>query len=99
MMDENDELKLTQAEMAYEDYVISLIAGKTAEQVDGIELTPEQAEKGGHYARNVRMFGRLDPEDFERNYLEEVVRNGPDAGEFEAEAEYRRKYGEDRPDA
>lgn len=41
------------------------------------------------------MFGRLDPDKLEQNYLEEVVKNGPDAHEFEAEMEYRKKYGED----
>jgi len=95
MLDEDDEMKLTRAETAYEDYVISLIAGKTAEQVDETEFTPEQIEHAGHYARNVKMFGKLNnPEDFERNYLEEVVMNGPDIREFEAEMEYRTKYGE-----
>lgn len=98
MMDEDDEIKLTNAEMAYEDYVVSLIAGKTAEQVDEMKLTPEQMERGRHYARHVRMFGRLEPEDLEQNYFEEVVKNGPDAREFEAELEYRKKYGEDPPD-
>ena len=97
MMDEDDEIKLTNAEMAYEDYVVSLIAGKTAEQVDETKLTPEQIERGGHYARHVRMLGRLEPEDLEQNYFEEVVKNGPDAREFEAELEYRKKYGEDLP--
>lgn len=41
------------------------------------------------------MFGRLDPDELEQNYFEEVVKNGPDAHEFEAEMEYRKKYGED----
>ena len=31
MTDEDDEIKLTNAETAYEDYVISLMQGKTAE--------------------------------------------------------------------
>ena len=41
------------------------------------------------------MFGRLDPDELEQNYFEEVVKNGPNANEFEAEIEYRKKYGED----
>ena len=41
------------------------------------------------------MFGRLDPDELEQNYFEEVVKNGPNAHEFEAEIEYRKKYGED----
>lgn len=41
------------------------------------------------------MFGRLDPDELEQNYFEEVVKNGPNAHEFEAEMEYRKKYGED----
>ena len=94
-MTEEDEMKFTNAETAYEDYVISLIQGKTAEQVDDTELTPDQIEKAGHYARQVRMFGRLDPDELEQNYFEEVVKNGPNAHEFEAEIEYRKKYGED----
>ena len=94
-MTEEDEMKFTNAETAYEDYVISLIQGKTAEQVDDTELTPDQIEKAGHYARQVRMFGRLDPDELEQNYFEEVVKNGPNAHEFEAEMEYRKKYGED----
>ena len=95
MTDEDDEIKLTNAETAYEDYVISLIQGKTAEQVDDTEFTPDQIERARHYARQVRMFGRLDPDELEQNYFEEVVKNGPDAHEFEAEIEYRKKYGED----
>ena len=94
-MTEEDEMKFTNAETAYEDYVISLIHGKTAEQVDDTELTTDQIEKARHYARQVRMFGRLDPDELEQNYFEEVVKNGPNAHEFEAEIEYRKKYGED----
>lgn len=94
-MTEEDEMKFTNAETAYEDYVISLIQGKTAEQVDDTELTPDQIETARHYARQVRMFGRLDPDELEQNYFEEVVKNGPNAHEFEAEIEYRKKYGED----
>ena len=41
------------------------------------------------------MFGRLDPDELEQNYFEKVVKNGPNAHEFEAEIEYRKKYGED----
>lgn len=41
MTDEDDEIKLTNAETAYEDYVISLMQGKTAEQVDDTEFTPD----------------------------------------------------------
>ena len=94
-MTEEDEMKLTNAEIAYEDYVISLMQGKTAEQVDDTEFTQDQLEKAGHYARQVRMFGRLDPDELEQNYFEEVVKNGPDVRQFEAEIEYRKKYGED----
>ena len=94
-MTEEDEMKLTNAEMAYEDYVISLMQGKTAEQIDDTEFTPDQRERARHYARQVRMFGRLDPDELEQNYFEEVVKNGPNAHEFEAEMEYRKKYGED----
>lgn len=95
MTDEDDEIKLTNAETAYEDYVISLMQGKTAEQVDDTKFTSDQIERARHYARQVRMFGRLDPDELEQNYFEEVVKNGPDAHEFEAEMEYRKKYGED----
>lgn len=94
-MTEEDEMKFTNAEKAYEDYVISLMQGKTAEQVDDTEFTQDQLEKAGHYARQIRMFGRLDPDELEQNYFEEIVKNGPDAHEFEAEIEYRKKYGED----
>ena len=94
-MTEEDEIKLTNAETAYEDYLISLMQGKTAEQVDDMEFTPDQIERARHYARQVRMFGRLDPDELEQNYFEEVVKNGPNAHEFEAEIEYRKKYGED----
>lgn len=94
-MTEEDEMKLTNAEMAYEDYVISLMQGKTAERVDDMEFTPDQIERAKHYARHVRMFDRLDPDELEQNYFEEVVKNGPNAHEFEAEIEYRKKYGED----
>ena len=38
-MTEEDEIKFTNAEMAYEDYIISLMQGKTAEQVDDTEFT------------------------------------------------------------
>ena len=41
------------------------------------------------------MFGRLNSDELEQNYFEEVVKNGPNAHEFEAEMEYRKKYGED----
>ena len=95
-MTEEDEMKLTNAEKAYEDYVISLMQGKTAEQIDDIEFMPDQLEKARHYARQIRMFGRLDPDELEQNYLEEVVKNGPDVRQFEAEIEYRKKYGEDQ---
>lgn len=78
--------------------MISLMQGKTAEQVDDTEFTPDQIERARHYARQVRMFGRLDPDELEQNYLEEVAKNGPDAHEFEAEMEYRKKYGEDPAD-
>lgn len=77
-MTEEDEMKLTNVEIAYEDYVISLMHDKTAEQIDDMEFTPDQLERAGHYARQVRMFGRLDPDELEQNYLEEVVKNGPD---------------------
>lgn len=97
MTGEEDENRLAAAWAAYEDYVISLMQGKTAEQVDSIELTPDQVEQARHYARQVRMFGRLDPDELEQNYFEEVVKNGPNAHEFEAEMEYRKKYGEDPP--
>lgn len=43
----------------------------------------------------MQMFGRLDPDELEQNYFEEVVKNGPNAHEFEAEIEYMKKYGED----
>ena len=43
-MTEEDEMKLTNVEIAYEDYVISLMQGKTAEQVDDTEFTPDQLE-------------------------------------------------------
>jgi hypothetical protein len=95
MTDEYDEIKRTNAEIAYEDYVISLMQGKTAEQVDDTKFTPDQIERARHYARQVRMFGRLDPDELEQNYFEEIVKNGPNAHEFEAEMEYRKKYGED----
>lgn len=94
-MTEEDEMKLTNAEKTYEDYVISLMQDKTAEQIDDMEFTQDQLERARHYARQVRMFGRLDPDELEQNYLEEVVKNGPDAHEFEAEMEYRKKYVED----
>ena len=94
-MTEENEMKFTKAETAYEDYVISLMQGKTAEQIDDTEFTPDQLEKARHYARQVRMFGRLDPDELEQNYFEEVVKNGPDVRQFEAEIEYRKKYGED----
>ena len=94
-MTEEDEMKLTNAELAYEDYVIQLIQGKTAEQVDDTEFTQDQLEKARHYTRQVRMFGRLDPDELEQNYFEEVVKNGLDVRQFEAEMEYRKKYGED----
>lgn len=77
-MTEEDEMKLTNVEIAYEDYVISLMQDKTAEQIDDMEFTPDQLERAGHYARQMRMFGRLDPDELEQNYLEEVVKNGPD---------------------
>ena len=38
-MTEEDEMKFTNAEIVYEDYVISLMQGKTAEQVDDTEFT------------------------------------------------------------
>ena len=43
-----------------------------------MEFTPDQLERAGHYARQILMFGRLDPDELEQNYLEEVVKNGPD---------------------
>lgn len=43
-MTEEDEMKLTNVEIAYEDYVISLMQDKTAEQVDDMEFTPDQLE-------------------------------------------------------
>ena len=94
-MTEEDEMKFTNVEIAYENYVISLMQGKTAEQVDDTEFTLDQIERAGHYARQIRMFGKLDPDELEQNYLEEVVKNGPDVRQFEAEIEYRKKYGED----
>ena len=94
-MTEEDEMKLTNAEIAYENYVISLMQGKTAEQVDDMEFTPDQLERAGHYARQILMFGRLDSDELEQNYFEEVVKNGPDVRQFEAEMEYRKKFGED----
>ena len=95
-MTEEDEMKCTNVEKAYEDYVISLMQGKTAEQIDDMEFTQDQLERAGHYARQIRMFGRLDPDELEQNYFEEVVKNGPNAHEFEAEIEYRKKYKEDQ---
>lgn len=95
MIDEESEIKLINTETAYEDYVISLMQDKTAEQVDDTEFTSDQIERARHYARQVRMFDRLDPGELEQNYFEEVVKNGPDVHEFEAEMEYRKKYGED----
>ena len=50
-MTEEDEMKLTNVEKAYEDYVISLMQDKTAEQIDDMEFTPDQLERAGHYAR------------------------------------------------
>lgn len=50
-MTEEDEIKLNNAEKAYEDYVISLMQDKTAEQIDDMEVTPDQIEKARHYAR------------------------------------------------
>ena len=37
-VDEEDEEKLTRSVVEYEDFIVSLIANKTAEQVDGTEL-------------------------------------------------------------
>ena len=64
-MTEEDEMKLTNAEKTYEDYVISLMQDKTAEQIDDTEFTQDQLERARHYARQVRMFGRLDPDELE----------------------------------
>lgn len=50
-MTEEDEMKLTNAEKAYEDYVISLMQNKTAEQIDDMEFTPDQIERARHYER------------------------------------------------
>ena len=36
-----EELALTRSEIAYEDYIISLLAGKTSEQIDNLELNSE----------------------------------------------------------
>ena len=50
-MTEEDEMKLKNKKKAYEDYVISLMQDKTAEQIDDMEFTPDQLERAGHYAR------------------------------------------------
>ena len=43
-----------------------------------MEFTQDQLEMARYYARQIRMFGRLDPDELEQNYFEEVVKNGPD---------------------
>lgn len=91
-MNEEDEERLTRGVVEYEDFVVSLIANKTAEQVDRTELDAEMLDHAGHFRRAAKMPGRLDSDEFSQNYLKACAEGGPDAAEYEREAEYREKY-------
>lgn len=92
-MDEEDEEKLTRSIVEYEDFIVSLIANKTAEQVDETELDQERLDHAGHFRRVVKMFGKLDSDELSQNYLKACAEGSPDAAEYEREAEYKEKYG------
>lgn len=95
MDDIEDEVAFSRGMTNYEDFVISLMANKTAEQVDGTELTAEDIEKARHLSRNIRMFGKFDPDVIDQNYIKAVAEGDPLAKEYEAEKEYLEKHGED----
>ena len=91
-VDEEDEEKLTRSIVEYEDFIVSLIANKTAEQVDRTELDQERLDHAGHFRRAVKMFGKLDSDELGQNYLKACAEGSPDAAEYEREVEYREKY-------
>ena len=90
-MSEEDEEKLTRSIAEYEDFIVSLIANKTAEQVDETELDEEILDHAKHFRRAVRLSGKLDGE-ISQNYLKACAEGSPDAAEYEQEIEYTEKY-------
>lgn len=78
--------------LAYENLVISLIAGKTAEEVDLFNPDQETLEHAGHFYRQINMGEQLNPDNISENYFKEIVINGPNIKKFEHEIEYLKKY-------
>lgn len=83
------------AQAAKEDFVSNLIGNMTAEEVDGMEFTPDMIEHAKHFRRLNDLRQRADADSVHAEYIKAVA-DGEDAAvvsALEQEVDYYDAYG------